>query len=498
MTQRLFFPRFLAPTALLLVSGGLLAVACSSDEDSPPTTGDNPLQPGASPAGGAGGNGATTIPPDPASTGGTAPVASGGSEGVPNNIPVDPMEEPPNPVPNEPVEPPPGAGLEPNCNPPEGDVPTLTLELVAEDLTQPLLVKSAPGDDSRLFVVEQGGAVRVLVDGTLQEDPFIDLGGSVTAGGERGLLGLAFHPDYANNGLFYLHFSSSQLNGSGQIAEFSVDPNNRSLANADSRRNVIAFPNDPEPNHNGGDIMFGTDGFLYIGMGDGGGGNDQHGATGNGQNLNTLLGKLLRIDVDGRDVGDAYGIPPNNLAAQTGQQALPEIWAYGLRNPWRFSFDVCTQDLYIADVGQNTLEEVDFLPAPALAGANFGWRIMEGPNCRPNDAVCPQSDLSTFVAPVDSYPRNVGTSITGGYVYRGSNVPGLRGRYFYADYASEAFFSFRMEGGQMTDRQNITNQMRPAGGGTFGGIASFGQDNAGEVYVTAYQPGAIYRVAAAP
>jgi glucose/arabinose dehydrogenase len=135
---------------------------------------------------------------------------------------------------------------------------------------------------------------------------------------------------------------------------------------------------------------------LYIGMGDGGGGDDQHGATGNGQNLNTLLGKLLRIDVNGRDVGDAYSIPPNNLAAQTGQQALPEIWAYGLRNPWRFSFDACTQDLYIGDVGQNAIEEVDFLAAPVQAGTNFGWRIMEGPDCRPGDTVCPQADRSAL------------------------------------------------------------------------------------------------------
>jgi glucose/arabinose dehydrogenase len=497
MTQRLLFPRFFAPTALLLAGGGLLAVACSSDEDSPPATGDNALQPGPGPAQGAGG--ATTMPPDPTAAGGTAPVASGGSEGLPNNIPVTPVDEQPNPVAENPQpETPPGAGLAPNCNPPEGDVPTLTLELVANNLTQPLLVRSAPGDDSRLFVVEQGGAVRVLVDGTLQEDPFIDLGDLVTAGGERGLLGLAFHPDYVNNGLFYLHFSSAELNGSGQIAEFSVDPDNRSLANAASRRNVIAFPNDPQPNHNGGEITFGTDGFLYIGMGDGGGGDDQHGATGNGQNLNTLLGKLLRIDVNGRDVGDAYSIPPNNLAAQTGQQALPEIWAYGLRNPWRFSFDACTQDLYIGDVGQNAIEEVDFLAAPVQAGTNFGWRIMEGPDCRPGDTVCPQADRSALALPVDSYSHAVGNSVTGGFVYRGSNVPGLRGRYIYADYQTEVFFSFNMAGGQMTNRQDITNQMRPAGGGTFGGIASFGQDNAGEIYVTAYQPGAIYRVAAAP
>jgi glucose/arabinose dehydrogenase len=502
MTQRRLSACFLASTASLLGTFVLTGFGCGSDERSPSIVDEGTLQPGAGGStAGAGGSDAMTAGGSTATAGsGTTPVAAAGSEGLAGGLPVAPGEETPTPPGSEeptPV-PEPGTGLQPNCNPPEGAVPALTLELVANNLDSPLLVASAPGDDTRLFVVEQGGQVRVIVDGVLQETPFIDLDGQVTAGGERGLLGIAFHPSYADNGLFYLHFSSSQINGSGQIAEFSVDPQNRSLANAASRRNVLAFPNDPEPNHNGGDITFGADSFLYIGMGDGGGGNDQHGATGNGQNLQTLLGKLLRIDVNGRDVDGAYSIPPNNLAAQTGQQALPEIWAYGLRNPWRFSFDACTQDLYIGDVGQNTLEEIDFLPATALAGTNFGWRLMEGPNCRPNDAACPQTDQSTLTLPVDSYPRNVGQSVTGGFVYRGSDVPGLRGRYIYADYASARFFSFRIDGGAVADRQEITDQMRPAGGGTIDGIASFGQDNAGEMYVTAYTPGAIYRVVAAP
>lgn len=501
MTQRRLSIRF-AATASLLGLVGLMGFGCGSDEPSPPATTDGPLQPGAAGSGtGAGGSGTATAGA-PTSAAGTAPAASGGSEGLPADLPVTPGEEPPPPPPGEEETPPPppptAVGLEPNCNPPDGAVPGLTLDLVADNLDQPLLVASAPGDDTRLFVVEQGGLVRVVVDGELQDAPFIDVSGDITAGGERGLLGMAFHPSYAENGLFYLHFSSDALNGSGQIAEFSVDAQNRSLANAGSRRDVLAFPNDPQTNHNGGDLVFGADGFLYIGMGDGGGQNDPHGATGNGQNLQSLLGKLLRIDVNGRGVNDAYAIPPNNLAAQTGRQALPEIWAYGLRNPWRFSFDACTQDLYIGDVGQDTLEEIDFLPATALAGTNFGWRIMEGPNCRPGDAVCPTTDRSTLTLPVDSYSRNVGVSVTGGFVYRGSNVPGLRGRYIYADYATAQFFSFRIEAGALADRQDITDQMRPAGGGAIDGIASFGQDNAGEVYVTAYTPGAIYRVAAAP
>jgi len=500
MTQRLLSPRLLASTALVLAAGGLIGLACGSDSRTPGVVeNENPLNPGPESPNGAGGTGATTPGETPGSAG-TAPVAAAGSEGQPVGAPLNPGDEtPPGEQPGEepPVTTPPGPGLAPNCDPPEGNPPALALELVADGLDQPLFVTGTPGDDTRLFVVEKGGNVRVLVNGELQAQPFISISGNVTNQGERGLLGLAFHPEYANNGLFYLHFSSAQNDGDGVIAEFAVDPNNRSVANVGSRRDVLVFADDPEANHNGGDITFGPDGFLYIGMGDGGGGNDNHGQAGNGQNLQTLLGKMLRIDVDGREVNNAYSIPANNFAAQTGQNALPEIWASGLRNPWRFSFDACTQDLYIGDVGQNTLEEIDFLPAATPAGTNFGWRIMEGPNCRPNDAVCPQTDRAALTDPVDSYPRTVGTSVTGGYVYRGSAVPGLRGRYIYADYNSARFFTFRVDGGQLAERQEVSDQLRPAGGAMFGGISSFGRDNAGEVYVAAFTPGAIYRIVAA-
>ena len=452
MFQRPFPIRLAAASALLLAAGGLTALACGSDSRSPNVVGGNDPAP---PAGGSGavGAGGTEAGPDsmPAAAG-TGPISAGGSEAQPGDIPIAPGEDEPPGEPDpepQPPEMPPSTGLAPNCNPPEGPVPTLGLELVADGLDQPIFVTGVPGDDTRLFVMEKGGAVRVLVDGVLAEQPFIDITPLVVNQGERGLLGIAFHPDYAENGLFYLHHSSSQANGDGVIAEYSVNPDDRSLANPDSRREVLRFANDPEPNHNGGDMAFGADGFLFIGMGDGGGGNDNHGPTGNGQNLNTLLGKMLRIDVNGRDVNGAYSIPPDNLATATGQQALPEIWAYGLRNPWRFSFDACTQDLYIGDVGQNTLEEIDFLPANTPAGANFGWRLMEGPNCRPNDQACAQADLSSMTLPIDSYPRTVGVSVTGGYVYRGSNIPGLRGRYIYADYQSARFFSFRVDNGQL-------------------------------------------------
>lgn len=501
MTQRLLSPRLLASTAALLAAGGLIGLACGSDSRSTGVVDEgNPLTPNTESPEGTGGTEGTT-PDTPSSAAGAAPVASGGTEGQSGEVPLNPGEEPtPGETPSEenPEQPPPPpATLAPNCDPPEGDPPALALQLVAGDLSEPLFVTGAPGDDTRLFILEKGGTVRVLVNGELQEQPFIDITSNVVNRGELGLLGLAFHPDYANNGLFYLHFSSAQNQEDGVIAEFSVDPNNRSVANVGSRRDLLVFTEDNESNHNGGDITFGADGFLYIGMGDGGGGNDNHGPIGNGQNLQTLLGKMLRIDVNGRDVNDAYSIPPNNLAAQTGQDALPEIWAYGLRNPWRFSFDACTQDLYIGDVGQNTFEEIDFLPAAAPAGANFGWRLMEGPNCRPNDNVCPGMDTSGLILPIDSYPRNVGTSVTGGYVYRGSAIPGLRGRYIYADFNTARFFTFRVDNGQLAERQEVTEQLRPAGGGDFERIASFGRDNAGEVYVASFTPGAVFRIVAA-
>jgi glucose/arabinose dehydrogenase len=318
----------------------------------------------------------------------------------------------------------------------------------------------------------------------------------VAGDGERGLLGVAFHPNYAQNGLFYLHFSSNGSGavplGNGIIAEFAVAASDPDHADPLSQRQLLEIAK-PEPNHNGGMLAFGADGLLYLGIGDGGGGNDQHGPIGNGQALDTFLGKLLRIDVDARDAG-AYGIPPGNLAEATGLAALPEIWAYGLRNPWRFGFDPCNADLYIGDVGQNTLEEIDYLPGGTAAGTNFGWRIMEGNVCRPGGGAC---DSAGLTLPVDTYPRSVGASVTGGYVYRGSAIPGLRGHYLYGDFISSRSFRFRIEAGSAVDRQEISAELRP-GSDTFGNIASFGQDNAGELYVAAFTPGAVYRVVAAP
>jgi glucose/arabinose dehydrogenase len=405
----------------------------------------------------------------------------------------------------------PGTPVTANCNPPDGAVPNLALQEVATGLTRPLYVTQAPGDDARLFILEKAGTIRVVRDGQLQPTPFIDVSSMLMDDGnsERGLLGMAFHPDFATNGLFYLHFSSNGGQGMGAagdtvVAEFTANAD-RSAGDPATRRILLTTPG-LEPNHNGGQLVFGPDKMLYFGLGDGGGADDQHGNPGNGQSLNVLNAKILRLDPTGRDGNKAYGIPAGNLAAVTGnQQALPEIWAYGLRNPWRFSFDPCNGDLYIGDVGQNTIEEIDYLPAAAdktiAAGTNFGWRLMEGPQCRPNDTDCNNQTQQQMglKLPVDSYGRTVGQSVTGGYVYRGSAIPGLRGNYIYADYQSARFFTFRIQDGAITGKVEITAQLRPGGNNANPrNIASFGTDNAGEVYVATFTPGAVYKVVAAP
>lgn len=506
--SHLLRPKSFAALSLVLISSGLIAVACGSDKSTSSDT--TSLTPGAGegnpPANSSGGSSATPDPANPTPPG-NEPGGTPGNEGPVGNIPVQqPGETDPTPPANTPpgeMNPTPPADISANCAAAEGPVPNLALELVAGGLTEPIYVTQVPGETDRLFVMEKGGNVRTIVNGQVQPTPFITQ--AVQNQGERGLLGLAFHPDFATNGLFYLHFSSAggaglPAAGTTVIAEYQA-PGDHSVGDPASRRVVLTLA-DAEANHNGGQITFGTDKLLYIGMGDGGGANDQHGANGNGQNQGVMFGKILRIDPTGRTVNNAYSVPPNNLAEATGQQALAEIWQTGLRNPWRFSFDACTGDLYIGDVGQNTLEEIDFLAAGAdrtvAAGKNFGWRLMEGPNCRPTDTACNAQSVTqlNLTNPVDSYGRQIGQSVTGGYVYRGTAVPGLRGNYIYADYQSARFFRFRIENGAAVDRVEITDQMRPAGG-TVDNIASFGTDNAGEMYVAAFTPGAVYRVVAA-
>lgn len=369
-------------------------------------------------------------------------------------------------------------------------VPALQLTEVASGLDSPVYLTQPRGDDNRLFVVEKPGAIRIIAGGDLVDEPFLTIDAVSERGGEMGFLGLAFHPEYSSNGRFYVYYSTLAGGAAhiSRIAEYTVSDENPDLADPASER-VLLEVSQPQDNHNGGDLEFGLDGLLYIGLGDGGGGGDQHGAIGNGQNLDTLLGKILRIDVDGTGAGElgAYAIPSGNFA---GEGARPEIWSYGLRNPWRFSFDACTGDMYIADVGQGALEEVNFEPW-ASAGLNYGWRLMEGTRCFNPNSGCDAS-TQNLVLPVATYGRDIGQSITGGYVYRGPAIPELRGTYLYADYASAAFFALRVADGEVALAQtNISDNLNP--GRAIDNISSFGQDSAGELYVLSMN-GSVFRI----
>lgn len=353
-------------------------------------------------------------------------------------------------------------GSESESNLPQGS--GARLEPIASGLSSPLYLTAPPGDLSRLFIVEQTGAIRIVKDGTLLPTPFLDISARLLAGGEQGLLGLAFDPDYGTTGRFVVHYTD--LAGDTRLSFFqvSIDPD---LADPASEQ-VILTADQPYPNHNGGQVLFGPDGLLYLGLGDGGAANDPEGRA---QSLSDLLGSILRVDVRN---GPAYTVPPDNpFVAQAG--ARPEVWSYGLRNPWRFSFDRATGDLYIADVGQERFEEVDVAPASGEIGrgANYGWNIMEGAHCLSGD----QCDQTGLTLPVFEYGHGQGCSITGGYVYRGSAIPDLQGLYFYGDFCQGWVRSLRYASGTATE---VTDWPRLRPGGS---VLSFGEDTAGELYV---------------
>ena len=354
----------------------------------------------------------------------------------------------------------------------------LRLERVVTGLISPVGITSAADGSGRLFVNEQGGRIRVIAaDGTLQEGAFADLHERILWGGEQGLLGLAFHPDFAHNGRLFVDYTRDP-DGATVIAELhSADGQS---ADPDSERILLVIPQ-PYPNHNGGQIAFGPDGSLYIAMGDGGAGGDPQD---NGQNLQVLLGKLLRIDVDATpDPGKAYAVPPSNPFALGGIRpgdGLPEIWAYGLRNPWRFSFDRTTGDLYIGDVGQENWEEVDRQPAGSTGGENYGWSLLEGTHCY--TALC---DPNGTTQPIAEYSHQLGCAITGGYVYRGTAQPALVGAYLYADYCGGTISLLTMNGSVVVQEIALTTPLH---------IASFGQGEDGELYLVDDGRGSLYHV----
>jgi glucose/arabinose dehydrogenase len=379
-----------------------------------------------------------------------------------------------------------GSGLP---DPPFGTF-TFTLQRVFSGLppfTSPVAMLQAPLDSTRWFVVEQAGQVRVFdnVPAVAATAVFVDIDDRVTSGGETGLLGMAFHPNFPADRRVFLSYTATSGNLVSRISSFITTDGGQTLDPGSEK--ILITLNQPEANHNGGNIVFGPDGLLYIGFGDGGGANDQHtqnGLIGNGQALTTLLGKILRIDV-GAEAATTYTIPATNPFAAnpkcgpgTNAQSCPEIYAYGFRNPWRWSFDRDTGDLWVADVGQGALEEVDRV----TPGGNYGWRCFEGTNNTGLSCGSPMNPLP----PIAQYGRSVGQSTTGGYVYRGSAIASLVGRYIFGDFETGRIF-------------NIPESTQPTLTLTDGfasglSISSFGEDNDGELYVVDYVGGRLYQI----
>ena len=356
--------------------------------------------------------------------------------------------------------------------------PALTLQLI-DNFSSPVHITAPPSDVNRIFVVERGGNIRVVENGTTLPTPFLTV--SVACCSERGLLSMAFHPDYASNGFFYVNYTAP---GSGMtvVSRWSVSPGNPNLADPASETVIITIPQF-QPNHNGGQVAFDSDGYLWIGMGDGGGSNDPQD---NGQDDTTLLGAMLRLDVDG---GSPYAIPPGNPFAgnplavngDCGMMPCPEIATIGVRNPWRFSFDRMTGDIYVGDVGQNAMEEVNAVSYPGLGlGGDYGW-----PDCEGTLGSCGGS-----IAPVATYPNPAeGCAVIGGFAYRGCLMPGHHGRYFYSDSCSPFLRTFVFNGSSATMSMDMTSVF----GGMISSTSSFGEDAQGELYV-ANLSGAVYKI----
>jgi len=375
-----------------------------------------------------------------------------------------------------------GGSASPSSNPSLAPPPQLALSSFVSGLNAPVGLEAPNDGTRRLFVVEQGGTIRIIQNGSVLSTAFLDLTAKIESGGEKGLLGLAFHPDFSRNRRFFVNFTrrvNTQLQS--VISEFGVSPVNPDQADPASERQLLVV-DQPFDNHNGGQLAFGPDGFLYIGFGDGGGAGDPFG---NGQNLQTLLGKMLRIDVDGSPVpGKQYAIPADNPFASSG--GLAEIWAYGLRNPWRFSFDRATGRLFAADVGQDNFEEVDLI----TKGGNFGWNIMEGDHCfPPGTSLC---DTTGLILPINEYAHDAagGIAIIGGFVYHGSTIPGLAGTFVFGDLASGHVWGLQeVAQGNLQRTLLLTHNLT---------VSSFGQDTDGELYLIDYGNGAVLRLRSAP
>ncbi|MFL6285369.1 MAG: PQQ-dependent sugar dehydrogenase [Pyrinomonadaceae bacterium] len=354
------------------------------------------------------------------------------------------------------------------------NLPTLALGTAMGGFTSPVGITHAADGSGRIFVVEQGGRIRIVKSGVLQPTPFLDISTRISSGGERGLLGLAFAPDYARRGYFYVDYTNPA--GNTVISRFRRSASNADAADPASEQVIITIAQ-PFANHNGGQLAFGRDGYLYVGMGDGGDGGDPGNRA---QNPTELLGKILRIDVEtGRPY--TYTVPASNpFATRAGFR--PEIWALGVRNPWRFSFDRLTADLFIADVGQGSFEEIDFQPAASTGGANYGWRIMEATHCfNPNP--CDQTGLTL---PVVEYDHSAGNcSVTGGYVYRAAMFPRMQGLYLYGDFCSGRIWGLQRQNQAWVNTLLLDTAIQ---------ISAFGEDEPGNVYVASYATGQIFQL----
>ena len=354
------------------------------------------------------------------------------------------------------------------------DPAAFKLTEVAAGFTRPLYVTQARDDSNRIFLVEQVGKIWILKDGLIQSPPYLDIEDLISPGAltqpfsEQGLLGLAFHPDYRDNGVFFVNYTDRR--GSTVVARYHVERGNPDAADAGSGQNLFQLTQ-PYANHNGGHIEFGPDGYLYIALGDGGAANDPLGA---GQNRQLLLGSLLRIDVDS---AEPYAIPPDNPFVDDAT-ARGEIWAYGLRNVWRFSFDRLTGDLYMADVGQNQWEEINFQGADSIGGENYGWNVWEG------NHFFAGGSASNHTPPIFEYSHALGCSVTGGVIYRGAAIPDLQAVYLFGDWCSGRIWGLWRDHELAWQTQELMKTDIP--------ISSFGEDEAGEVYVIDYG-GALYR-----
>lgn len=376
---------------------------------------------------------------------------------------------------------------------------TASLQMVNDSFSSPIYVTHAGDTTNRLFIAQQGGQILIIDSGQVLDAPFLNLSAKVANGSEQGLLGIAFPPDYAYKGYFYVNYTRKS-DGATVIARFYVSLSDPNIADPTSE-DVILIIHQPFSNHNGGHIAFSpNDGYLYIATGDGGGGGDP---LANAQSRNTLLGKILRIDVETLS-NPLFPLPPIENPSQlyfpsiAMNQPLPylvpqsnpfvndanaqgEIWSYGLRNPWRFSFDRLTGDIYIADVGQQSREEVDYQASNSTAGANYGWSIMEGSLCY-NASTC---DATGLILPIAEYAHDEGCSITGGYIYRGVLSNAMEGIYFYGDYCSGKIWGLKFENSSWQVNELLDTSLQ---------ISSFGEDEAGEIYLLDHSAGILYRI----